>query len=379
MKTLKLAVVLTTIGTIVGASCSSDAAPRTTARAGILASAECPQNLIIQTDWFPESEHGAVYQLLGPGSVANKNSGSIVGPLTFHGVDTGVQLDIRAGGPFLGNQTVVSQMYQNPEILLGFVSTDEAVKNSSEFPTIAVVAPQDKSPQIILWDATKHPTAKTIADIAAEVNTITVFGGATYVDYLIAQKILPQAKVDFNYLGNKILATDGGETAHQGFATAEPYQYAHLESGPITTGFQLVYDTGWDPYPEALAIRSDKLAGESACLKALVPIIQQAQIDYLNDPTAADASIVQANDTYASFWKYTLADAQNSLMEQRRLAIVANGATPTLGDMEDARVSAFIAKSLPIFQASGVAISPDLRSTDIIDNQFIDPTITYAG
>ena len=25
----------------------------------------CPDKIVIQTDWFPESEHGALYQLLG--------------------------------------------------------------------------------------------------------------------------------------------------------------------------------------------------------------------------------------------------------------------------------------------------------------------------
>ena len=31
----------------------------------------CPANLVIQTDWWPEIEHGGTYQLIGAGGVAD--------------------------------------------------------------------------------------------------------------------------------------------------------------------------------------------------------------------------------------------------------------------------------------------------------------------
>ena len=373
---------LSILGLTAVGGCGSDAgngANKAVARAGILSDAQCPQTVVIQTDWFPEAEHGAVYQLMGAGAVADKNSGSVVGPLVFHGVDTGVQLNIRSGGPFLGNQTVVSQMYQNPEILLGLVTTDESIKNAADFPTIAVLAPQEKSPQIIMWDALKHPTARTIADIAKEVDTITVFGGSTYVDYLIASGYVPREKVDFNYLGNKLLATDGATTAHQGFATSEPFQYAHLDTGAITTAYQMIYDTGWDPYPETFVVQPDKVVGNAKCLHALVPMLQQAQLDYVVDHAAADRTIIDSNTTYASFWKYTQEDANFAVTEMLRLGIIANGTTRTFGDLEDARLAGFIAKAVPIFQSQGVAVSPTLKPSDIADNEFLDPNLTYSG
>jgi hypothetical protein len=367
------------------ATSAGTSAPKDTTAAGgggtSLKDAGCPATIVVQTDWFPESEHGATYQLLGPGYVANKDKGNVTGPLYFKGKDTGVKLEIRAGGPFLGSQTVTSQMYQDPNIMLGYVSTDDAVKGSKDFPTVSVVAPQDISPLVILWDKDKFPNAKTIKDIANDpaIAKITIFGASAYMDYLIAQGLVPKEKVDLNYQGDKILVTEGATTAHQGFATAEPFQYANLKTGAINTAYQLINDTGWNLYPEALAIRTDKLDASKGCLKALVPMFQQAQIDYIKDHAAADKAIIETNTTYASFWEYAQADADNSVKEQVALKIIANGKTPTLGDLEEDRVADFIAKAVPVFQAEGVAVKDGLKVSDVVDNEFIDKSITYAG
>lgn len=339
----------------------------------------CPATVIVQTDWFPESEHGELYQLMGPGYQADKDKGSVTGPLTFRGQDTGVKLEIRAGGPFLGNQNVTSAMYQDPSILLGYAATSDAVKLAKDFPMVSVVAPFAKSPLAIMWDADKHPTAKTISDIAKEVDKITVFNGSAYVDFLIATGVAPADKFDFNYKGDKILVTEGATTAHQGFATSEPFQYANLDTGAIDVAYQLVYDTGWQPYPQTLAVRADKVEPNRACLEKLVPMIQQSQIDYLKDHAAADKVIIDTNNTYASFWEYTQADADFSVQQQLALGIVANEATPTLGDMENPRVTEFISQAIPVFVKQGVDVPTDLTAADIVNNEFLDPSITMTS
>ena len=341
----------------------------------------CPDKVIVQTDWFPEAEHGATFQLMGADAKPSKDTGSVVGSLTFKGKAQGVQLEIKGGGPLLGDQTVVSQMYKDPSILLGYVSSDEAIKFSTDTPVVGVVAPQDKSPQVILWDKKSHPNAKTIADIAKEVDEVTVFGGATYIDYLVAAGIVPKAKANFNYKGDKILAKPGADKiAHQGFATAEPFQYAHLDTGAVDVGYSLVYDTGWKLYPEALSVRAAALKDPktTACLKLLVPMFQHAQIDYIADHAAADKIIIATVAAYDSFWKQSQADTDNSVKLQKELAIVGNGETPTLGDFEDARLADFIKKAIPILTADGkTKVKADLKPSDIATNEFIDKTISY--
>ena len=41
----------------------------------------CPTNLVIQTDWWPEIEHGGTYQLIGAGGVADPKLFTYSGPI----------------------------------------------------------------------------------------------------------------------------------------------------------------------------------------------------------------------------------------------------------------------------------------------------------
>jgi hypothetical protein len=383
MSTKRTALIgLTLSGVLIAAGCSSSTKTTTAgaAKDGAL-KAVCPAKVVVQTDWFPEAEHGATFQLMGADAKTSKDTGATLGTLTFQGKAQGVQLEIRGGGPLLGDQTVVSQMYKDKDILLGFVSTDEAIKFSTDTPVVGVVAPQDKSPQVILWDKKSHPNAKTIGDIAKEVDEVTVFGGATYIDFLTSTGIVPKAKANFNYKGDKILAKPGSDKiAHQGFATAEPFQYAHLDTGAIDVGYSLVYDTGWKLYPEALSARADALkdAKTKTCLKALVPMFQQSQIDYIANHAAADKIIIDAVKVFDTFWKQSQADIDNSVKLQKELGIVGNGTTATLGDFEDARMVDFIAKAIPVLTSDGkTKVKAGLKPADIATNEFIDKTISY--
>ena len=87
----------------------------------------CPDKVVIQTDWYQEAEYGHLYQLLGPGYTIDKKKNTLSGPLVASGQDTGVTVEIRAGGPAIGFQTVSAQMYADKSITIGQVNTDEAV------------------------------------------------------------------------------------------------------------------------------------------------------------------------------------------------------------------------------------------------------------
>ena len=106
-----------------------------------------PETVIVQTDWNPEAEHGALYQLLGDDYEVDTSTKAVTGSLvTTDGADTGVDIEIRVGGPAIGFQQVTAQMYTDDSILLGFVSNDEAVQNSLDNPTVALMAPAEEEP-----------------------------------------------------------------------------------------------------------------------------------------------------------------------------------------------------------------------------------------
>ena len=335
----------------------------------------CPATIVVQTDWFPESEHGGLYQLMGDDAVASKDTGAAVGSLTVNGQTTGVNLEIRAGGPFL-ESPVVTEMYQDNAITFGYVGTDVAITRYTDAPTLAVFNALNINPQVLLWDATKHPDAKTIADAAKTIKSFYVYGDPAWMRYFAAQGLIQKDQVDSNYKGNLLLSTE--DAAHQGFATSEPYKYANLESGAITTGYQLIHDAGWNSYAQNLAIRKDRLEELRPCLEKIVPIFQQAPLDYIADPTRANAIILKTVATYDSWWTQSEGDVANGAASQKEMGIVGNGETTTFGDLEEARVNDFIAKATPILREQGLEIA-DITAGDITDNEFLDTSITYQG
>ena len=335
----------------------------------------CPATIVVQTDWFPESEHGGLYQLMGDDAVASKDTGAAVGSLMVNGQPTGVNLEIRAGGPFL-ESPVVTEMYQDNAITFGYVGTDVAITRYTDAPTLAVFNALNINPQVLLWDATKHPEAKTIADTAKTIKTFYVYGDPAWMRYFAAQGLIQTDQVDSNYKGNLLLSTE--DAAHQGFATSEPYKYANLESGAITTGYQLIHDAGWNSYAQNLAIRKDRLEELRPCLEQIVPIFQQAQLDYIADPTRANAIILTTVATYDSWWTQSEGDVANGAASQKDMGIVGNGETPTFGDLEEARVNDFIAKATSILREQGLEIA-DIAAGDITDNSFLDSSITFQG
>jgi len=157
----------------------------------------CGSRIVVQTDWFPEPEHGGTYQLIGGSGRVDKERGTYSGPIGT----TGVDLEIRAGGPYAGSQNVTSLMYQDPEILMGYVNTDEAVRNSGELRTISVFALLEHSPSALMWDASRY-SFKTLGDIGKSQAKVIYFEGTAFIDYLVGQGFIRRDQLDASYDGS---------------------------------------------------------------------------------------------------------------------------------------------------------------------------------
>lgn len=332
----------------------------------------CASPVVVQTDWYPQAEHGGVYELLGDDYTVDAQNGSTTGSLVFQGTDTGVDLEIRAGGPFI-ESPVVTELFLDDAITFGFVGSDVALSRYGEAPTLAVFNALVINPQVILWNASKHPAVSTIAEIAKEVSAVSVFGDRPYMRYLVSQGVVASDKVDTNYKGSLMLATD--DIAHQGFATSEPFRYANLESGAIDTAYQLVHDAGWTSYPQNLAINKLRLEALRPCLAKLVPMMQQAQIDFVTSPDRTVATILDVVTQLDTTWSQSAELANYAVATMKQLGIVGNGDTPTFGDFESPRLDDFITRAVPILREQGLAI-PELAARDIATNEFLNPDIS---
>jgi hypothetical protein len=347
-----------------------------------LKAAGCPSTIVLQTDWNPEAEHGGQYQLVGPNPTINTSAKEVTGELVAHGgIDTGVQIQIRAGGPAIGYQTVSSQMYKDSSITLGYLGTDEQIALSATQPTVAVMAGLEISPQIIQWSPAAHPTWKTIADIGKTSTPVLYYQGASYMDYLIGKGILKKSQVNGSYDGTPtVFVASGGQDAVQGFATAEPYIWSHdVRSWDKPLKYQLIADAGFNFYQQAIGVRKDKLAALTPCLKKLVPIMQQAIVDYMANPAPTEKLILQLVTAYNNGWTYTQGTADYAVATMKQLGIVGNAPDGTLGAFTDSRVQQLIGILAPIYAKQGKQTLTGLNPSDIVTNDFIDPSISLKS
>jgi hypothetical protein len=343
---------------------------------GVLAGV-CPDVVTIQTDWNPEAEHGWIYEMVGDDPTIDKDGVLVRGPLVASGVDTGVEIEIRSGGPAIGYQSVTSQIYADDSILLGFVYTDEGIQYSAEFPTVAVMAGMEKNPQMIMWDPATYPDIETIADVGEAGLLVRYFTPAAYMDYFTQTGILSPEQVDGSYDGTpaNFLASEGAD-AQQGFGSAEPYIYENeVEDWAKPIAFEYINDAGWENYAESIAIKSDKLEENRECLTALVPIIQQSTVDYVDDPAETNALILEAVEEFDNGWIYSEGVAEFAVETMEADGLLSNGPDDTIGNFDMDRVTDLIEKAIPVFTSTGQPPVDGLTAEDVVTNEFIDPSI----
>jgi hypothetical protein len=336
----------------------------------------CPDPIVVQTDWFPETEYGVYYHMLGPNPKVDKKKMLVRGPMVVGGQETGVQLEVRSGGPATEFKLVSEQMYTDKSITLGQVNTDEAIRFSGKHPTLAVAAPMEISPFMIMWDPVRYPEFNIIADIGQTNAKVLYFEGDTYMDYLIGSGILRQGQVDGRYSGDpELFLAAEGEATQAGFATSEPYIYQNdISAWGKRLDYALVNDTGYPFYPQALAIRTADKQKLAPCLERLVPLVQRAQVDFLQNPDKTNAFIIKTVKAYDSFWTYSPGLANYAITKMRQ-DFVNNGSDRTIGNFEVGRIQRLIDIVTPILVGRREPPKPGLQPQDLYTNEFIDPSI----
>lgn len=332
----------------------------------------CPNPLVIQTDWFPEPEHGALYNLTGGQGRIDPSTGRFQGPLA---ADPDITLQIRAGGPFLGEQTALDVMADDPGVLLGFVSTDEAIASYNRHPTTAVVAPLDINPQILMWDPATYEI-ENWTDVEDTGATINHFAGASFVDFLVAAELVDADQLEPDYDGSpdRFIASEGA-LIQQGFITREPYLYERVFvdwGRPV--GSLLIHDSGYEVYQGPLAVLDENLdEATRACLAAFVPLVQQSIVDFQQDPTVTNDLILGVVADLDTYWQLTPDGAANTVVEMGSREIVGNGGNGAIGDFDLDRVQGVIAVTAE--RMTDVNVPAGLEATDLVTNEFIDPDI----
>lgn len=342
----------------------------------------CPATVVMQQDWQPEAEHGAMYYLVGADYQIDSEAKSVTGTLVAQGVDTGVQIEVRPGGPNVGFQNVSDLMYLDSDILVGAVNTDQAitaqVKNR---PVVAVTSQLTKSPQIYMWDPETYPDAETVEDVAAAGATL-VTSGVFIPTLLSADGIVSLDQVDPSYQGSPQRFVADPSIMQQGFGTNEPYAYEHeVDQWMKPVAFQYLHEWGYSIYPEPITVREADLEAQAPCLERLVPILQQAQIDYLADPDTTNALIVELVETYQTSWSYSAALADYSVRAQVEDGLVMDDPNSgVFGQIDGDRITATVDAFVPVLiETGGLEADAVVDPERLYSNEFIDPSISMES
>jgi len=358
------------------ASATTGASAATT---GVLAGI-CPGTVEIQNNWTPEAEQGAYYELAASGGTIDSSQKTYTAPLIdpATGKTAGVNVELLAGGPAAGYSNPEQLLYENQSILLGVDATDSQIQSYAKTPTVGVVTPMYLYDNIYFWSPAKH-NFSGISEIGASGATLLSYGtGGALNLYLEAKGELHHSQIDGSYKGSPAdFVASGGSMISGGYATYEPYYYSHdLAAWDKPISYQLIQATGYNPYSNTTFVTPANLTRYSKCLSKLVPMIQQAQISYLQAPTRVNQLIVQLGAAYKIGGAYTM-DVAN-YADQTMLAdrIVSQPSAGAFGSFDMARVNTLINQ---LKSTNSVTSLPaGFSASKLETNQFIDPAITMS-
>lgn len=327
------------------------------------AEAVCPSELVIQTDWFPELEHGGTYQLIGPGGTADADTVSYSGP---------VQEQYAVGGLETITIRTVNFDKSNASVLvdgdadMAYLTTSDVIKDSGALPLVAIAKTLDQDPQMVMWDPEQYEITEP-ADIAATGAQVLHFPGTSYIDYMIAEGFMTEDQSNPSYDGSDAAwVASGGDVIQQGFATNEIYKYendiAWKDGAPADVSFFTVGDLGFENYPAAITMLESRAEELDSCLTEFVPAMQQAWIDFLDDPKPVTDALISINETHDGFWGLSegLNEAGMALIESEGYAL--NSPDGTYCSFDPERMQALYDILAPIYAEQGTEIADSVDS-----------------
>jgi NitT/TauT family transport system substrate-binding protein len=225
------------------------------------------RKVILQTDWFPQAEHGGFYQALAKGFYAQ----------------AGLDVEIWPGGPAAGIKLKVSK----GEADFGMQRSDDVLIAASRgLPIVMVMADMQHDPQALMVHA--ESPVKTFQDL----NGRAVIGnvGMTWFPYLEKKYDIKIEKRQNTYGLGEFLANP--EIIQQCLLTNEPF-FAEQRGQKVRT--LPLGETGYDCY-HAIFCRRELTRTAPDMIRMFVQASIRGWRDYLDgDPAPADDMILKRN------------------------------------------------------------------------------------
>jgi NitT/TauT family transport system substrate-binding protein len=221
----------------------------------------------LQTDWFPQAEHGGFYQALTKGYYR----------------EAGMEVDILPGGPGAGIKPKIAR----GDADFGLNRSDDVIVAASQgIPLVMVGAVFQHDPQALLvHDASP---VKSLKDLGGR--TVVASIGMTWIPFL-QKKYRLAFNLKPNSYGLAGFLADA-DTIQQCLVTNEPF---HAQENGVKTRTLMIADSGYDCY-HAIICRRETVQMRPDIVRAFLAASIRGWRDYLDgDPAPAHRLILQRN------------------------------------------------------------------------------------
>jgi NitT/TauT family transport system substrate-binding protein len=225
------------------------------------------RKIILQTDWFPQAEHGGYYQALAKGYYK----------------EAGLDVDIWPGGPGAGIKLKVAR----GDADFGMQRSDDLILAAGVgMPFMIVAATMQHDAQGLMMH--EASPVKSFQDLDGRVVIGNV--GMAYFPYLEKKFAITIQRRQNTYGMGEFLANP--ETVQQCLITSEPF-FAAQHGRKVRT--LPLSSSGYDCY-QMIFTRRDLVRDSPDVVRAFVQASIRGWRDYLeNDPTPANALILRRN------------------------------------------------------------------------------------
>ena len=222
----------------------------------------------IQLNWYPESEHGGVFQAVEDGIYR----------------DAGLEVEIRPGG----RATPVAAELELGRVQFAFANADDVVVYRRQgVDVVALLAALQDNPRCILVQADSG--VESFEDLAGL--TLQCQAGSPFIEFMRSRGFLNEVQV-VPYYGSVSPLVGDPKIAVQAYCFAEPLL---AQQQGVEVRQLMVSDLGWNPYSSVLITTGEMIKQQPDLVRRFVQATQKGWQAYFADPRRGNAAILEAN------------------------------------------------------------------------------------
>ena len=223
----------------------------------------------VQLNWYPESEHGGLYQAFADG--------------TFEQADLSVE--IRPGG----RATPVGPELQLERCGFAIANADDVVLfREQEMDIVAVLAAMQNHPRCII--VREESGVENLKDLAGM--TLQRQAGRGFVEFMRSRGLLDGVH-EVPYHGSVASLVADPKIAIQGYSFAEPLL---AQQQGVKVRALMVSDLGFNPYSSVLITTGKLIRDRPEFVRQFVHATRIGWQNYLQDPAKGNQAILTANN-----------------------------------------------------------------------------------